>query len=58
VINHGRHVVFIAAGAGKAEILPQVFTPGSSLPAHLVQPSEGDLNWFVDEAAAGQLTGF
>lgn len=55
VLNNARQVVFITAGAGKAEILPQVFASGSSLPAHLVQPGDGDLHWFVDEAAAGQL---
>jgi 6-phosphogluconolactonase len=58
VINNAHHVIFIAAGAGKAEILPRVFAPNSQLPASLVQPIAGDLHWFVDEAAAGQLTRF
>jgi 6-phosphogluconolactonase len=55
VLNNARQVAFIAAGAGKAAILPQVFAAGSTLPAHLVQPTSGHLHWFVDEAAATNL---
>ena len=55
VLNNARQVAFITAGASKADILPQVFEPGSALPAHLVQPASGKLDWFVDEAAAAQL---
>jgi 6-phosphogluconolactonase len=55
LINNARQVIFITAGAGKAKILPQVLAPDSPLPAHLVQPGDGDLHWFVDEAAAGRL---
>jgi 6-phosphogluconolactonase len=55
VLNNARHVAFITAGAGKADILPQVFAAGSTLPAHLVQPASGHLDWFVDEAAAARL---
>ncbi len=55
VLNHARQVAFITAGAGKADILAQVLAADSTLPAHLVQPSAGDLHWFVDEAAAARL---
>jgi 6-phosphogluconolactonase len=55
VLNNARQVAFITAGAAKAAILPQVFEPGSTLPAHLVRPTSGHLHWFVDEAAAAQL---
>ncbi|MBE7474072.1 MAG: hypothetical protein DPW09_30125 [Anaerolineae bacterium] len=55
VLNNARHVAFITAGSGKADILPQVFAAGSTLPAHLVQPTSGHLDWFVDEAAAAKL---
>lgn len=55
VLNNARHVAFITAGAGKADILPQVFAAGSTLPAHLVQPTSGQLDWFVDEAAVTKL---
>jgi 6-phosphogluconolactonase len=55
VLNNARQVAFITAGTGKAAILPQVFSPGSTLPAHLVRPTSGHLYWFVDEAAAANL---
>ncbi len=55
VLNAARHVAFVAAGAGKADVLPQVLAPGSALPAGLVQPASGQLTWFVDEAAARRL---
>ena len=55
VLNNARQVAFVTAGASKADILPQVFEAGSALPAHLVQPASGKLDWFVDEAAAAQL---
>lgn len=55
VLNNARQTAFIATGAGKAAILPQVFEAGSTLPAHQVQPTSGHLHWFVDEAAAANL---
>jgi 6-phosphogluconolactonase len=55
VLNNARQVAFIATGAGKAAILPQVFEAGSTLPAHQIQPTSGHLHWFVDEAAAAHL---
>ena len=55
VLNAARAVVFIAAGANKAETLPQVLRPKSTLPAGLVQPTSGNLHWLVDAAAAQNL---
>jgi 6-phosphogluconolactonase len=55
VLNNACQVAFIATGAGKAAILPQVVAAGSTLPAHLVQPTSGHLHWFVDEAATANL---
>lgn len=56
VINQARHVVFITAGAGKADALAEIFGVAESrLPAKLVQPAAGELHWFVDEAAAARL---
>ncbi|PKN29800.1 MAG: 6-phosphogluconolactonase [Deltaproteobacteria bacterium HGW-Deltaproteobacteria-21] len=57
VINNARHVLFVAAGSGKKGVLSEVLRhshdrPG--LPAELVRPIDGDLQWFVDEAAAGE----
>jgi 6-phosphogluconolactonase len=58
VINNARHVAFVTAGAGKAKILARVLqaaAPLGKLPAQLVQPTTGELSWFVDEAAADKL---
>ncbi len=55
VLNNARQVAFITTGASKADILPQVLKTGSTLPAHLVQPASGKLDWFVDETAARYL---
>jgi 6-phosphogluconolactonase len=58
VINNARHVLFVATGGGKKPILSEVFKPSlrrSRLPAELVVPSDGDIHWFMDEAAAGAL---
>lgn len=59
VINNARHVVFITTGAGKAKTLARVLQPpgpGGPLPAQLVQPARGKLVWFVDAAAAANLS--
>jgi len=55
VINAAAEVAFLIAGAGKAEIVSQVFA-GAPLPAAQVQPSNGQLSWFFDRAAAGKLS--
>ncbi len=60
VINAGRQVVFLAAGGGKAAVLRQLLdtgVPPGALPAQMVRPAEGEVHWFVDEAAGGNLVG-
>ena len=54
VINNARNVVFVAAGPSKANILSKVLNPRMNqpeLPARLVNPSDGELQWFLDRAA-------
>jgi 6-phosphogluconolactonase len=48
-----RSVLFVAAGAAKAELLRRVLANDSSLPAALVKPAAGgeSVRWFVDAAA-------
>jgi len=58
VINQARYVVFVTAGAGKADSLARVLASDDrveKIPAQLVRPTEGELFWFVDEAAAAKL---
>jgi 6-phosphogluconolactonase len=55
LINHARHVVFVAAGPGKTNIVSQLLDPEAkpaALPARRVNPSDGELQWFVDRAAS------
>lgn len=56
VLNNARQVIFLAAGAGKAEILARVLAgPPETLPARQIQPVGGAVAWFVDFAAARHL---
>jgi len=56
VFNNAACVMFLAAGKEKAPILQEVFErPSEQLPAQRIQPTNGDLLWFVDRAAAGNL---
>lgn len=53
-INAAANIAFMVAGAGKAERLDQVLNGTQQpdiLPAQLVNPTNGELLWFVDKAA-------
>lgn len=56
VLNAGRAVIFLAAGADKAGplkgVLEQPDGPPAELPARVVHPHPGTLTWLVDQAAA------
>ncbi|GMH84892.1 hypothetical protein TL16_g10059, partial [Triparma laevis f. inornata] len=56
VLNEARSVIFAAAGGGKSDVLQKVFKKGegddSEFPCAMVSPSEGELLWLVDVAAA------
>jgi 6-phosphogluconolactonase len=59
-INQARACVFLVSGAGKAEavrlaIEEQAQDP-RKVPARLIQPVNGRLVWFLDRAAAAELT--
>jgi 6-phosphogluconolactonase len=59
VLNSARTVAFLASGTDKAQVLRTVLeedAPPEQYPAKLVRPSNGRLMWFVDRAAASQLT--
>jgi 6-phosphogluconolactonase len=56
VLNNSTDVCFIATGGSKAELLPDVFSAGTELPCGLVQPSSGNLHWFVDADASAQCS--
>lgn len=60
VLNNGAVVMFLAAGADKTETLKEVLRgtkPGEQFPSKLIHPTDGQLIWLVDKAAAGTLSG-
>lgn len=60
LLNAGRLVAFLVAGAAKAETLAAVVDGPErpeDLPAQLIRPVDGPLRWLVDEAAAAALRG-
>lgn len=57
-INHAANIMFLVAGASKAERLRDVLRGERDplrLPAQLIQPLAGSLVWLVDKAAAARL---
>ncbi|MGH9504317.1 MAG: 6-phosphogluconolactonase [Terriglobales bacterium] len=57
VLNAAACVLFLASGPDKAEILHQVLeNDAAGLPSQRVQPSNGQLIWMVDDAAAGAMS--
>jgi 6-phosphogluconolactonase len=57
VLNHAAEVAFLIAGAGKAEVLGRVFSPGSraEFPIQRVRPVNGRVLWILDKEAARLL---
>ncbi len=58
VINDAAHVVITAGGAAKAEVLHAVLEgprEPETYPVQIVAPTDGELHWLIDEAAAAQL---
>ncbi len=58
LINAARAVTFLVAGDDKAAVLAEVLEGARAprrLPSQLVAPTEGELVWMLDEAAAAKL---
>ena len=58
VVNAAKYVAFMAVGTGKAETLKSVLEGETNLdkfPSQIIKPENGELHWFVDEAAAALL---
>lgn len=52
VVTHGVKIAFVATGAGKKEIMKQIFEGGNGLPCALVNGGAGErCSWFTDSAA-------
>jgi 6-phosphogluconolactonase len=59
VLNAARQVIFLVRGQEKASILAEVlqgpFQP-EKYPAQIIQPTEGELTWLLDDPAASKIT--
>jgi 6-phosphogluconolactonase len=57
VFNHAACIMFLVAGAEKAETLRLVLEgPQGKYPAQLIRPASGELLWYVDRAAGTALS--
>ncbi|MEO5911118.1 MAG: 6-phosphogluconolactonase [Pelobium sp.] len=59
LINKAKHIVFLTFGANKAHAMKAVIEGERNIdqyPAQLIKPTNGTLDWFVDEAAISDLT--
>jgi len=55
VFNAARRVMFLAAGSEKAKVIRAVLQDGARLPARMVRPAGGTLDWLLDRGAAAHL---
>ena len=59
LINNACHIAFLVYGKGKAEAVKHILEDKKDIqlyPAQLIEETDnGDLQWFMDEAAAGEL---
>ncbi|MEC5147112.1 6-phosphogluconolactonase [Chitinophaga sp. 212800010-3] len=58
VVNSAACVLFLTTGANKALTLKNVIEGtfnAEKFPSQLIRPEDGELHWFVDEAAAGAM---
>lgn len=59
VANNAKHIAFLIIGANKADKIKDIINNRTifydKYPAARVQPNDGVIHWFLDEAAAGKL---
>ena len=58
LINEAKNIAFLVYGEGKAEAVHHVLEDDEDIenyPAQLIDSITGDVQWFMDEAAAANL---
>lgn len=57
LLRSARHIVFLAAGTGKAAVLAEILEGDTSppSPARMVTEGEAEVTWLIDRAAAADL---
>jgi 6-phosphogluconolactonase len=59
IVNRSAAVAFLTTGSSKSATLKQVLQGERNVtmyPSQIIQPEQGELHWFVDEAAASDLS--
>jgi 6-phosphogluconolactonase len=59
IVNHADHIVFMISGDGKSMALHQVLEGEKNpdlYPSQVIIPTQGELHFFIDKAAASGLT--
>lgn len=55
-LNNAKEVIFLCTGESKREVLRKIFiNKDLTLPAALVSPVNGELDWYLDKAAAEEI---
>jgi 6-phosphogluconolactonase len=58
LLNQAHNIIFLVTGKAKADVLHTIFNSPyqpEEYPAQLIKPVDGNLYWYVDEAAAALL---
>ena len=56
LLNHAANIMFLVCGADKAAMVGRALKdPAANLPCQGVKPEDGELMWFLDQAAAAKL---
>ncbi|KAJ8299988.1 hypothetical protein KUTeg_021507 [Tegillarca granosa] len=57
VVNNSKCAIFASCGSGKADVVERILEGNESdpLPAARVRPTDGELIWILDKAAASKL---
>lgn len=59
VINNANRIYFLVVGMSKAQRISEIMNDDEAaklLPAYYISPKNGDLIWFLDEAAASRIS--
>jgi len=54
LLNRAEHVMFLASGPDKADIVRSVLSGEGDYPSQHVRPNKGELLWMLDKDSAGQ----
>ena len=59
IVNQSKNIAFLIEGTAKSPALKKILDENNSTvsyPAQLIKPTHGQLHWFLDQAAASQIS--